>query len=74
MSNYNAAMAAATKKAKEDDENDKNKVRSKSSKEQAAMLAALRAEVDKEKKPGGLASKEDPVMDKIKSSESNSKK
>ena len=74
MSDYNAAKAAAMKKAKEDDENAKKEVRSKSSKEQAEMLAKMRAEVDKEKKPGGLASKEDPVMDKIKSSESNSKK
>ena len=66
MPDYEKAKQAAAKKAKADEAATEKDIKSKTGKEQSAMLAQLKADVDKEKKSGGLASKEDKAMTEIK--------
>ena len=66
MSDYEKAKQAAAKKAKADEDATEKDIKSKTGKEQSAMLAKLKGQVDKEKEPGGLASKEDKAMTEIK--------
>jgi hypothetical protein len=66
MSDYEKAKQAAAKKLKADEAATEKDIKSKTNKEQSAMLAKLKGQVDEEKKPGGLASTEDPTMEKIK--------
>ena len=66
MSDYEKAKQAAAKKAKADEAATEKDIKSKTNQEQSAMLDKLRGQVAKEKKPGGLASKEDKAMAEIK--------
>jgi hypothetical protein len=66
MADYEKAKQAAAKKAKDDDAATETEIKKKTTKEQSAMLAKLKGQVEAEKKPGGLASKDDPAMEKIK--------
>ena len=66
MSDYEKAKQAAAKKAKADEDATEKDIKSKTGKQQSAMLAKLKGQVEEEKKSGGLASKEDKAMTEIK--------
>ena len=66
MTDYATAKQAAEEKAKEDDAATEKDIKKKTTKEQSAMLEKLKSQVEAEKKSGGLASKDDPAMEKIK--------